>query len=153
MDKVLIRLTEGELKQIIDESVTSIIREHDNAFMLQVVAQAIAQKGNISVVGGGENDVEVELGGDKIAYVLFNVEVNPYIHSGMKSNDYDVPDDPDEIVDEPKVEVIQAEILVDDNSIPLEDNGIIAKALENAIEVDYSSMDVPSEEDYYYYEE
>lgn len=153
MDKVLIRLTEGELKQIINESVTNIIMEHDNAFMLQVVAQAIAQKGNISVVGGGENDVEVELGGEKTAYILFNVEVDPYIQKGMRSSSYDVPDDPDEIVDEPKVEVIHVEILVDGNSIPLEDNGIIAKALENVISVDYSAMNIPSEEDYYYTED
>jgi hypothetical protein len=66
-----------------------------------------------------------------------------------------VPDDPDEIIDKPEVAVTEI-ILYDengDNEIPLEDNGIVKKALESVIQVDYSNYDAPSEEDYFYHED
>ena len=152
MGKVIIRLTESDLHRIVNESVTRILKEEDNSFLLQVISQKIVQKGSIYAVNGGSNDAQIDLGNGKTAYIEFIVESDPYLQKGMKSGSYDVPDDNDEIIDEPIVQVENIEIWMNDgeNSYPLEDNGIIAKALEKVIEVDYSEMDIPREDDYYY---
>ena len=121
---------------------------------MQSIAQSIAQKGTI-YVNLGENYIDVELQQGNFADIKFEVDGDPYLQQGMKSSSYDVPDDPDEIID--NLEVVVTEIMLDDedgdNEIPLEDNGIVKKALESVIEVDYSNYDVPSEEDYFYYED
>ena len=154
MGKVIIRLTESDLHRIVNESVTRILKEQDDSFILQVVAQQLAQKGSIHAVNG-TNDTDVELGNGKTAYIEFTVESYPYVQKGMGSGSYDVPSDADEIIDSPSVYVDKVEIWMNggENSYPLEDNGIIAKTLEKVIEIDYSGMDVPNEDDYNYYEE
>lgn len=150
--KRIIRLTESDLHNFIKRSVERILREQGgDDLLLQSIAQGLVQQ-QLSV-SPGENKAEVELGEDTFAYVKYNVLCSPYLKQGMRSNDYDVPDDPDEIIDEPKVEVIEVDYCQDGDCNPIQDNGIIQKALQNNIEVDYSDYNVPSEEDYFYYED
>ena len=150
--KRIIRLTESDLHNFIKRSVERILREQGgDDLLLQSIAQGLVQQ-QLSV-SLGENEAEVELGEDAFAYVKYNVLCSPYLKQGMRSNDYDVPDDPDEIIDEPEVEAIEVDYCQDGDCNPIQDNGIIQKALQNNIEVDYSDYNVPSEEDYFYYED
>lgn len=150
--KRIIRLTESDLHNFIKRSVERILREQGgDGLLLQSIAQGLVQQ-QLSV-SPGENEAEVELGEDTFAYVKYNVLCSPYLKQGMRSNDYDVLDDPDEIIDEPEVEVIEVDYCQDGDCNPIQDNGIIQKALQNNIEVDYSDYNVPSEEDYFYYED
>ena len=150
--KKIIRLTESDLRGIVQRSVLRVLQEqNDFGLLLQTIAQSIAQERTIDV-NPGENEQEVQLEDGRLAFVAYDVQCSPYLRQGMKSNDYDVPDDPDEIIDNPEVVVTEI-ILYDedgDNEIPLEDNGIVKKALESVIQVDYSNYDVPSEEDYFF---
>lgn len=153
--KKIIRLTESDLRGIVQRSVLRVLQEqNDFGLLLQSIAQSIAQKGTI-YVNLGENYIDVELQQGNFADIKFEVDGDPYLQQGMKSSSYDVPDDPDEIID--NLEVVVTEIMLydedGDNEIPLEDNGIVKKALESVIQVDYSNYDVPSEEDYFYYED
>jgi len=153
MSKVIYRLTESELRKIIDESARRIIKEQDNSFMLQVVAQTIIQRGNLTAYLG-ENDAEFNIQGGKYVYITFEVDGNPYMKQGMRSSSYDVPDDHDEIIDTPTVIVNSIEISDDEgHGVQIRDNGIVKKALEKVIEVDYNGMDIPSQDDYYYSED
>ena len=150
--KRIIRLTESDLHNFIKRSVERILREQGgDDLLLQSIAQGLVQQ-QLSV-SPGENEAEVELGEDTFAYVKYNVLCSPYLKQGMRGNDYDVPDDPDEIIDEPEVDVIEVDYCQDGDCNPIQDNGIIQKALQNNIEVDYSDYNVPSEEDYFYYED
>lgn len=150
--KKIIRLTESDLHNFIKRSVERILREQGgDDLLLQSIAQGLVQQ-QLSV-SPGENEAEVELGEDTFAYVKYNVLCSPYLKQCMRSNDYDVPDDPDEIIDEPEVEAIEVDYCQDGDCNPIQDNGIIQKALQNNIEVDYSDYNVPSEEDYFYYED
>jgi hypothetical protein len=69
----------------------------------------------------------------------------------MRSSSYDVPDDPDEIIDKPTVEIGSIEFCNSDGEgcVQIHDNGIVKKALESVINVDYTDFDIPSEQDYY----
>lgn len=112
---------------------------------LQLIAQGIANMGTISA-RSGENDCEVELDNGELAVVMFDVMSNPYVMKGMRSGSYDVPDDPDEVVDDFDVEV--TEIILEDES-SIQDNGIVRRALMNAIEIDYSGNDLQDESEFY----
>ena len=69
----------------------------------------------------------------------------------MKSYDYDVPDDPDEIIDDWDVEIKDMWLCdYDDNEVTLDDNGIVRESLKRVLQVDYSGYDVPSEEEYFF---
>ena len=148
--KKIIRLTESDLHNIIQRSVERVLREQDDTLLLQDIAQGLVQQ-QLSA-SPGENEAEVELDGDAFAYVKYNVLCNPYSKQGMRSSSYDVPNDSDEIIDRPEVEVIKLNYCQDGDCSPIQDNGIIKKALENNIKVDYSNYDVPSEEDFFYRE-
>jgi hypothetical protein len=72
----------------------------------------------------------------------------------MKSSDYDVPDDPDEIIDDWDVEVIDIYLCdYDDNEVTINDNGIVRESLKRVLQIDYSDYDVPSEKEFFYYED
>lgn len=73
------------------------------------------------------------------------------MRQGMRSSSYDVPDDPDEIIDKPTVEIGSIEYCDSEGEgcIQIYDNGIVKKALESVIRVDYTDFDMPSEDDYY----
>jgi hypothetical protein len=65
-----------------------------------------------------------------------------------------VPDDPDEIIDDWDVEIIDICLYdYDDNDVTINDNGIVKESLKRVLQIDYSNYDVPSEEDYFYYED
>ena len=120
---------------------------------MQDIAQYIVQKGEIDV-NPGENDLEVELQDGRLAYIKYNVLCNPYLHQGMKSSDYDVPDDPDEIIDDWDVEIIDICLFdYDDNEVTINDNGIVRESLKRVLQIDYSNYDVPSEKEFFYYED
>jgi hypothetical protein len=152
--KKIIRLTESDLHNLVQRSVAMVLQEQqDNNLLLQSIAQSIAQKGRLDVILG-ENDTDIELQGGRFANITFEVIGDPYMKRGMRSNSYDVPDDPDEIIDNPTIEVGSIEYCNNDGRcIPIHDNGIVKKALESIIEINYNPLDIPSEEDYYYTEE
>jgi len=152
--KKIIRLTESDLHNIVQQSVARVLREQqDNSLLLQSIAQSIVQQGNVGAIIG-ENDAEFRLQGDMYAYITYEVISDPYMQQGMKSSSYDVPNDSDEIVDSPTVEIGSIEVCNGDGEcIQIHDNGIVKQALENTIEIDYNGMDIPSEDDYYYNEE
>ena len=148
--KKIIRLTESELHNLVQRSVKRVLREQqDNDLLLQTIAQSIIRQRSVGAKVG-ENDAEFQLQGGKYAYITYTVDSDPYMQKGMRSNSYDVPDDPDEIVDNPIVEVGSIEVYNDEGqSIQILDNGIVKKALERTIDIDYLIDDVPSEDDYF----
>jgi hypothetical protein len=152
--KKIIRLTESDLRGIVQRSVLRVLQEqNDFGLLLQSIAQSIVQKGEIDV-NPGENDLEVELQDGRLVYIKYNVLCSPYLRQGMKSNDYDVPDDPDEIIDDWDVEIIDICLYdYDDNEVTINDNGIVRKSIKRVLQIDYSNYDAPSEEDYFYYED
>jgi hypothetical protein len=152
--KKIIRLTESDLRGIVQRSVLRVLQEqNDFGLLLQSIAQSIVQKGEIDV-NPGENDLEVELQDGRLVYIKYNVLCSPYLRQGMKSNDYDVPDDPDEIIDDWDVEIIDICLYdYDDNEVTINDNGIVRKSIKRVLQIDYNNYDVPSEEDYFYYED
>ena len=145
--KKLIRLTESDLHNLVQRSVLRVLREQDENFLLQSIAQSLVQQR--LVANQGENEIEVQLQGDAIAQITFVVESSPYMRQGMKSSSYDVPDDPDEVVDNPTIEVVEVVVCKDGDCLPIQDNGIIQQTLQKNVEIDYSGGDIPSEQDYY----
>ena len=152
--KKIIRLTESDLRGIVQRSVLRVLQEqNDFGLLLQSIAQSIVQKDEIDV-NPGENDLEVELRDGRLVYIKYNVLCNPYLRQGMKSSDYDVPDDPDEVIDDWDVEIIDICLYdYDDNEVTINDNGIVRQSLKRVLQIDYSNYDVPREEDYFYYED
>lgn len=145
--KKLIRLTESDLHNLVQRSVLRVLREQDENFLLQSIAQSLVQQR--LVANQGENEIEVQLQGDTIAQIAFVVESSPYMRQGMKSSSYDVPDDPDEVVDNPTIEVVEVVVCKDGDCLPIQDNGIIQQTLQKNVEIDYNGGDIPSEQDYY----
>lgn len=145
--KKIIRLTESDLHNIVRNSVLRVLREQDDTMLLQIIAQALADQRQEAKPG--DNEARVELEGDNFAYIDYNVLCDPYMRQGMKSQSYDVPDDADEIIDDVEIEVTEVGYCQDGECRIIEDNGIIKKALENAVEIDYDGQDIPSEEDYF----
>lgn len=145
--KKIIRLTESDLHSLVQRSVLRVLREQDENFLLQSIAQSLVQQ-RLSA-SQGKNEIEVQLQGDAIAQIAFVVESSPYMRQGMKSSSYDVPDDPDEIVDNPTIEVVEVVVCKDGECLPIQDNGIIQQTLQKNVEIDYSGGDIPSEQDYY----
>ena len=146
--KKIIRLTESDLHNLVQRSVVRILQE-DNSFLLQLIAQSIIQQKQLDV-NVGENDGEFRLQGDKFAYITFEVDCDPYMQQGMRSSSYDVPDDPDEIIDNPTVVVNSIDYCDGEGEcIQIHDNGLVKQALEKIINVDYTNYDVPTEGDYF----
>ena len=148
--KKIIRLTESDLHNLVQRSVLKILHEQDNNLLLQSIAQSIASQGQLDVTAG-ENEGEFYLQGGDYAYITYNVECDPYMQQGMRSNSYDVPNDDDQIIDKPTVEVGSIEFCNRDGEgcIQIHDNGIVKRALESVINVDYTDFDIPSEQDYF----
>ena len=152
--KKIIRLTESDLHNLIQESVARVLQEEqDKNLLLQTIAQSIIQQKRL-YVKDGENDADFELQGDRFVHITFEVLSDPYMQQGMRSSSYDVPDDADEIIDEPTIEIGSIEFCNGEGQcIQIHDNGIVKKALESIMEIDYNPLNIPSEEDYYYTEE
>ena len=146
--KKIIRLTESDLHNLVQRSVARVLREEqDKNLLLQLLAQSIIQQGKQEVIPG-ENDAEFQLQGNGYAYVTFEVQCDPYMQRGMKSSSYDVPDDPDEIIDNPTIEIESIDFYNNDGEFQILDNGIVKKALEKVINVNYDINIIPSEDDY-----
>lgn len=99
MKKKIIRLTESDLHQIVENAVNSIIselREPSRDYVNDVLNADYVGKCTISFVNStyGEGDVEV-VGKSGTEYTI-KVFVNGEYIKGEKSHDYDVPDDYDE---------------------------------------------------------
>ena len=148
--KRIIRLTESELHNLVQRTVQRVLREQDESLLLQTIAQAIVQKRSIGATIG-ECDADIDLQGGKYAHITYEVESDPYMEQGMRSSSRDVPDDSDEIIDNPTVEIGSIEVCDNEgNCIPIRDNGIVKQALENTIEIDYNFIDdIPSEQEYF----
>ena len=152
--KKIFRLTESELHRLIDESISRVLKEEDNTLLLQSIAQGVIKKRRIDVYPNKNSEIEVYLEDNTYAMIEVNVECSPYIVPGWKSNDRDVPDDLDEIVDDPQIEILG--IFYDngdgDDWVEIDDNGLVKKALEEVIYVDYADYDIPTEDELYDYE-
>lgn len=159
--KKIIRLTESELHGIIMNTVKKVLREsNEGQQFIQAIADGINTQWNPMYLTPGGNEIDIDLGENTTAWIEFELVCSPYLRSGMKSNDYDVPDDPDEIVDEPKVEITNIVIYFDNDGSEqqITDNGVIQSTIQNkvdngSIEIEYDWGRVPSEEDYFYYED
>lgn len=159
--KKIIRLTESELHGIIMNAVKKVLREsNEEQQFFQAIANGINTQWNPRYLTPGDNEIDIDLDENTTAYIDFELVCDPYVRRGMRSYDYDVPDDPDEIVDEPKVEITNIVIYFDngDSEQQITDNGFIQNAIQNkvdngGIEIEYDWDRVPSEEDYFYYED
>ena len=145
--KKIIRLTESDLHNLIQRSVLRVLREQDENFLLQSIAQSLVQQQLIA--NQGRNEIEVRLQGDAIAQIEYVVESDPYMRQDMRSSSYDVPDGSEGIIDNPTIEVVDVVVCKDGECLPIQDNGIIQQTLEKNVEIDYSGGDIPSEQDYF----
>jgi hypothetical protein len=75
----------------------------------------------------------------------------------MRSQSRDVPDDPDEIVDEPEVEVNQIVMYYDGGDEQnIVDDGTIQSTIEMIVsntEIEYDWNSVPTQDEYFYHED
>ena len=145
--KKIIRLTESDLHNLIQRSVLRVLREQDENFLLQSIAQSLVQQQLIA--NQGRNEIEVRLQGDAIAQIEYVVGSDPYMRQDMRSSSYDVPDGSEGIIDNPTIEVVEVVVCKDGECLPIQDNGIIQQTLEKNVEIDYSGGDIPSEQDYF----
>ena len=159
--KKIIRLTESELHGIVMNAVKRVLREsNEDQQLINAMVNWINTQWNPGYLTPGDNEIYIKLDENTMAWIDFEIVCDPYVKSGMKSNYYDVPDDPDEIVDEPKVEITSIVIYFDDSDSErqITDNGVIQNAIQNKIDnggikIEYDLGGIPSEEDYFYYED
>lgn len=144
--KKIIRLTESDLHGIVKRSILNILREQNDVLLLQQIAQKLAQ--STIYAKSGENEEDVELQDGMYATIRYTVESDPYVRKGMKSHDYDVPNDPDEVIDNPNVIVDEIDVCFNNDFQPLQDNGIVKKAIEQSMTIEYDDG-IPSEEEYF----
>lgn len=144
--KAIYRITESDLHNLVQRSVLRILREQDNNLLLQSIAQSVVQQGTLDV-NVGENDGDFELQGDTFAHISFEVLCDPYMQQDMRTSSYDEPSD--SLIDKPTVEIGSIEYCREGYCTPIRDNGIVKKALEKMIRVDYSNLDIPTEQEYY----
>lgn len=144
--KKLIRLTESDLHNIIRKSVARIIREDNNALILKSIVDDIERTSGIRglEVTPGENEYEVDLEDGRTVYIDYDVECDPYSHTGKGGPD------PSEIIDEPTVSIESIVCFDADGaeSIDIHDDGSVKATLERVIDVDYTDFDVPDEKTY-----
>ena len=155
--KRIIRLTENDLHGIVRNAIKRILRESNDNQSIIAIADAIKQQWKPDSLLPGDNEIDVELGGNASAWIDFNLVCNPYIQPGTPSSDYDVPDDPDEIVDEPEVEVNQIVMYYDGgDELDVVDDGTIQSTIEMIVsgaKIDYDWDRVPSQDEYFYSED
>lgn len=142
--KQLIRITESDIHRMVRNTVNRILKEENDGMILQLIAQGLIEKRYVDA-RNGENSCEVDLGNDTIATIVFNVYSSPVLKRGMRSSDRDIPDDPDEIMDDYDIEIVDI-ILEDETSI--QDNGIVYNALMRVIEMDYDDVEMPYHDDF-----
>jgi len=155
--KRIIRLTESDLHGMVRNAVKRILRESNDNQTIMAIANAIEQQWEPVSLSPGDNEIDVELGGNASAYITFNLVCDPYIQPGMRSQSRDVPDDPDEIVDEPEVEVNQIVMYYDGGDEQnIVDDGTIQSTIEMIVsgaKIDYDWNSVPTQDEYFYHED
>ena len=155
----VIRLTESELKKVINHSVNSILREMDDSNTPEInqagpiedttpasddlenaIAEAIASERNITV-SEGEHDYDVAVGNDGASAVIyFTVDYRPG-QPNHPSSSYDedqtgFDDEYEIVVDEVKYYDEEGEEHV---FVPKTD--VIRDALDSKVEVEYNGTD------------
>ena len=137
-----LRLTESDLHRIIASAVGKILTESNDNELLSAI---VGKLSNIDIdAKPGKNEIQVPLddNGDLIAFIDFVVEDNRYLEHGMRSQSRDVPDDPDSIEGDYNV-MVSSIVIYDDNNEETEfaDNGMVADALRDLINLDNEGLD------------
>lgn len=137
-----LRLTESDLHRIIASAVGKILTESNDNELLSAI---VGKLSNIDIdAKPGKNEIQVPLddNGDLIAFIDFIVEDNRYLEHGMRSQSRDVPDDPDSIEGDYNV-MVSSIVIYDDNNEETEfaDNGMVADALRDLINLDNEGLD------------
>ena len=137
-----LRLTESDLHRIIASAVGKILTESNDNELLSAIVEKLS---NVDIdAKPGKNEIQVPLddNGDLIAFIDFVVEDNRYLTPGMMSQSRDVPDDPDSIEGDYNV-MVSSIIIYDDNNEETEfaDNGMVADALRDLINLDNEGLD------------
>lgn len=137
-----LRLTESDLHRIIASAVGKILTESNDNELLSAIVEKLS---NVDIdAKPGKNEIQVPLddNGDLIAFIDFVVEDNRYLEHGMMSQSRDVPDDPDSIEGDYNV-MVSSIIIYDDNNEETEfaDNGMVADALRDLINLDNEGLD------------
>ena len=137
-----LRLTESDLHRIIASAVGKILTESNDNELLSAIVEKLS---NVNIdAKPGKNEIQVPLddNGDLIAFIDFVVEDNRYLEHGMRSQSRDVPDDPDSIEGDYNV-MVSSIVIYDDNNEETEfaDNGMVADALRDLINLDNEGLD------------
>lgn len=137
-----LRLTESDLHRIIASAVGKILTESNDNELLSAI---VGKLSNIDIdAKPGKNEIQVPLddNGDLIAFIDFIVEDNRYLEHGMRSQSRDVRDDPDSIEGDYNV-MVSSIVIYDDNNEETEfaDNGMVADALRDLINLDNEGLD------------
>lgn len=137
-----LRLTESDLHRIIASAVGKILTESNDNELLSAIVEKLS---NVDIdAKPGKNEIQVPLddNGDLIAFIDFVVDDNRYLEHGMRSQSRDVPDDPDSIEGDYNV-MVSSIIIYDDNNEETEfaDNGMVADALRDLINLDNEELD------------
>lgn len=152
--KRIIRLTENDLHKMVRNVLKGVLRESN---LVPLIANAVEQQWKPDTLTPGENEIDVEPTRNTAVFITFNLICSPYIQPGMRSQSRDVPDDPDEIVDEPEVEITQIYmVLNDDDEMEITDDGTIQSVIQEKVdnaEIEYDWSRVPSREEYFYSED
>ena len=143
--KKIFRLTESELHHIVRETANKVIsraltENEVDGKLCKIIADRILESGEY-VLDYHDQDENVEyqdiqIGKDAYASVTFDVIEKPTVRMGMKSHDYDVPDDPPYLDGDTKVEVTEIYICdfeANDDGYYIQDNGMVGKAIEDVI--------------------
>lgn len=137
-----LRLTESDLHRLISTAVNHILRENiENNSMLSSIVQSLSTM-DINA-SPGENEIEVPLNeyGDTIANIVYYVYDRRYIVHGSSSYD-EVNIDGDY-----SVQVMSIEISDEDGEVTqIDDNGMVADALNNMIVVSNYDLSYPEKE-------
>ena len=139
-----IRLTESDLKNIIYSTVEKILKEEiDNNSILSRIVDRLS---NMDVsASNGSNSVEVPLDDEGNVIVFIDYEINDKRYL----NKVEAPDGPLNDI-EGDFELYITDMTVydeNDNETPIEDNGMVANALKELVNLDDSDLDYAIEDD------
>lgn len=146
---MVLRLIESDLHRLISSTVQKILKENaDNNGLLSMIVERLSSTEIPSNKGENYVDVPLDDEGNIIACIDYEIEDNRYLVRGMQSNDYDVPDDPDEV--EGDYQVFITSIVIDENGEqkPIEDNGMVANALKSLINPDMDDLEYYEDDDH-----
>ena len=153
--KAIYRLTESELKQLIQAAAIQIIKEQHGeevGVTPQDVLEALLDEcGAIFIPQRNDFDLWV---GEYNVEVSFYLNCNAYVQPGSDTSYYEMPI-PSKVVVKGPPTVENIEINVDGQ--PMEDDGTIENTLDKLlaakkIQVDYDEELLPSEYEYYHQE-